>query len=157
PRREELPLLDVDRLTGASGSNKEICLAAKKGRDLQDIDRLRDRCALIWLMHVGRDGKFHAVFDLGEDGERLFQPKSPRAREARAVRLVERAFVDEADVKTRGNLFQRRRGLERMGPAFQHARPRYKSKRQTIAKTGISRHDNRAWSGAQDCRHGRTM
>src|SRR4029450_10423152 len=119
PRREELPLLDVDRLTGASGSNKEICLAAKKGRDLQDIDPLRDRCALIWLMHIGRDGKTHAVFDLGEDGKRLFQSKSPRGRWARAVRLGERALVDKADAKTRGDLFQRRRGLQRMGPAFQ--------------------------------------
>ena len=67
-------------------------------------------------MHVGGDGKARAVLDLGEDGKRLFEPKSAGARGAGAVRLVEGALIDEADVEPR------RRSPSALAPSPAHAR-----------------------------------
>ena len=39
-RRYELPLLDVYGASGASRLNQQICLAAKKGGDLDDVHNL---------------------------------------------------------------------------------------------------------------------
>ena len=97
PGREELALLDVDRLAGAGRGDEEIGLAAEEGRDLQHVDRLGHGGALLGLMHVGDDGKPDALPDLGEDRERLVEPEPARACGAGAVRLVEGALVDEAD------------------------------------------------------------
>src|SRR5215475_2042203 len=99
PGCEELALLDVHYLAGPRSRYKKVGLAAEEGRNLQDIDRLRDRSALVRLMNVRGDGKPSGVPDLGEDGKRLFQPDPPRAREIRAVRLVERTLVNEADTE----------------------------------------------------------
>ena len=57
PGREELALLHIDHLAGPRRGDEEIGLAAEEGRDLQHIDGLSDRGALLGLMHVGEHGK----------------------------------------------------------------------------------------------------
>ena len=54
-RSDELALLDVDDAAGASGFEQQIGLAAKKSRDLQDIDRFGGRCGLRGLVNIGED------------------------------------------------------------------------------------------------------
>src|SRR6187551_189024 len=157
PWRKELTLFDVDYFARAARRQKKVGLAAKESRDLQDIDRRRHRGALIALMHVGGDGETGGFLDLGKNWKRLFQSESPRASQARSVRLVERALIDKSDAETAGDLPEGVRSFKCMRPALQHARPGNHRERQTIAKTGASRRDNRAWRGAQGCRHGRTM
>ncbi len=67
PRRQELTLLDIDRLAGRGSREQQIGLAAEEGRDLQHIDGFGDGRALVGLMHVGDDGKADALSHLGKD------------------------------------------------------------------------------------------
>ncbi len=157
PGGEELPLLDVDGLARARRRQKQIGLAAEKGRDLQAVHGGRDLGALRRLMHVGDDGEPHALTDLGEDGERLFHAEPARTLRARAVRFVERGFVDEAEPEPLGHLGQRARRLEPMGAAFQQARTGDHGERQAIAEARISDRNDRARRGLQGFIHGRTM
>jgi hypothetical protein len=89
PWRQELPLLDIDRLAGARGGNEKIGLTAEKGGDLQDVHHLCGRGALVGLMHVGDDGKAERLLNLGEDRQRCLEADAAGARGARPVRLVE--------------------------------------------------------------------
>src|SRR6185312_11626423 len=98
-------------------------------------------------MHVGGDGETGGFLDLGKNWKRLFQSESPRASQARSVRLVERALIDKSDAETASDLLEGVRSFKCMRPAFQHARPGNHRERQTIAKTGVSRRDNGAWRG----------
>ena len=143
PGREELALLDVDRLAGARRGHQQIGLAAEEGRDLQEVDRFGDRSAMLGLMHVGGDRKAGALFDLGEDGERLGESEPAGACRAGAVRLVERALIDEADLEPGGDFLQRLRHFQRMGPALQHARPGDQRERQIVAELRLFRRRRR--------------
>ena len=82
PRREELPLLDVDDLAGRGRRQQQIGLPAQERRDLQHVDRLRDFGALRGLVHVGQHGQAERGADLGEDRQRLRQARC-RARPSR--------------------------------------------------------------------------
>ena len=44
---KELPLLDVDRFTGHSGSHEEVRLSTEEGWDLEDVDYLADLTSLL--------------------------------------------------------------------------------------------------------------
>ena len=116
------PFLTLTGLPVRGRRDQEIGLAAEKGRDLQQIDGLGDGGAVLGRMHVGGDGKAGALSDLGEDGKRLFEPEPAGARGAGAVRLVERALVDEAELEPASDLLERLRRLQCMRAAFQHAR-----------------------------------
>ena len=87
PGREELPLLDVDRLAGRGRREQKIGLAAEEGRDLQDVDGFGDGRALLRLMHVGDHGKAERLADLGKDRQRLLETQ-PARRFAALVRFA---------------------------------------------------------------------
>ena len=80
PGREELALLDVDRVAGLGRGDQEIGLAAQIGRDLQDIDRLGGRRALLGQMHVGQDRDAARLADLGEDRQPVADADAARTR-----------------------------------------------------------------------------
>ena len=86
-RRQELSLLDVDRLAGAGRGHEEIGLPGQERRDLQHVDDLRRRraaCEGSWMsVRIGRPV---ARLDVG----RIRRPSSspgPR-NECRDVRLA---------------------------------------------------------------------
>ncbi len=89
PRGQELALLDVHHPAGRRRGQQQIGLPAQEGRDLQHVDGLGHRCALLRLVHVGQDRQAEAVADLGEDRQRLRQPDATAALGAGPVRLVE--------------------------------------------------------------------
>jgi hypothetical protein len=123
PGREELALLHIDGLAGLRRRHEKVRLAAEKGGDLENVDRLgRDR-ALILLVHVGEHRKPGRLADLGEDRQRLLEADPARAPGARAVRLVEGGLEDEPGAEPAGDPGERARAFERMGPAFELARP----------------------------------
>src|SRR4249919_723996 len=108
-------------------------------------------------MHVGEHGKAGPLPDLGEDGQGFDKPHASRASRTRAVRLVERSFVDEADAGSASDLLQRLGGFQRMRPALQRTRPGDQRKRQSVAEACVTHRDNGAWRGLHGCCHGRTM
>ena len=134
PGREELPLLDVDRLAGRGRGEQKVGLAAEKGRDLQNVHGLGDRGTLLFLVHVGDHRQADPVSDLGEDGKGLVKPNASCAGGAGAVRLVEGGFVNEPDPQPARDLLQRLRRFERMGAALEHARPGDQRKRRGLRK-----------------------
>jgi len=74
-------------------------------------------------VNVGQHRQAERGTDFGKNRQRLFQADAARGGARGAVGLVERGFVDEADVESRGNLLQRAGDLERMRPALKLARP----------------------------------
>jgi hypothetical protein len=70
-RREELPLLDVDRLAAARNRMDEIGLAAQERRRLQHVD---DRCHfgnVLGFVDVGQHRDADLRADVGEDSQAL--------------------------------------------------------------------------------------
>ena len=53
-RRQELPFLKVDRLTGLSAGMNEVGMTAKEGRRLEHVDNLSDRLDLFDSMNVSQ-------------------------------------------------------------------------------------------------------
>jgi hypothetical protein len=68
PWGKELPLFDVDRLTGRPRRYEQVGLAAQTRRSLQNIDDLGDRCALLFLMHIGEHRQAACLAHFGENG-----------------------------------------------------------------------------------------
>jgi len=67
PRGEKLPLLDLDDPAGPGGGDEQIGLPAQEGGDLQNVDGLRYRGALIDLVDIGDDRQPQAFTNLGEN------------------------------------------------------------------------------------------
>ena len=118
PGREELALLHLDDPAGLRGGDEQVGLAAQEGRDLQHVDDLGDGRALLGGVDVGDDRQAEALAHLGEHRQRLVEPHAARARQAGAVRLVERGLVDQPDAELAADLLQRRRHLQRMVAAL---------------------------------------
>ena len=53
--RQELSLLDVDHAPGRRGGHEQIGLTREERRDLDDVDHLRHRLGLRWLVDVRED------------------------------------------------------------------------------------------------------
>ena len=143
PRGEELALLDVDRPTGAGGGDDEVGLATEEGGDLQDVDRLARRGALVDLVHIGEDRKPEPLTDFGEDRQGLGQAQSARGRGRGAVGLVEGGLVDEPDAKALGDLADHRGACadaERCPGTDRHGL----SEMKNPLKRGIARRRSRA-------------
>ena len=98
PRRKKLAFLYVDDFAGRRRGQQQIGLPAKKRRNLQDIDGLRDLRALRGSCTSVSTGNPRCA-DFGEDRQRLPQADAARRRRAGAVRLIERGLVDEADLR----------------------------------------------------------
>ncbi len=98
PGRQELPFLDVDRAPGLAGRQQQIGLAAEEGRDLQHIDRLGQRRRIARADARRSAPGSRSVSRISAKTGRLASSPMPRcARDAGAVRLVERGLVDQPD------------------------------------------------------------
>ena len=69
--REELALLDVDRLAGRGDRVDEIGLAAEERRRLQHVDDRGDLGDFVFGVHVGQHRHADLPLDLGEDAQAL--------------------------------------------------------------------------------------
>ena len=101
-RREELALLDVDGASAARRGQEEIGLAAKEGRDLEDVDDPRGGPDLRGVVNVGEDGTAKALFDSGENFQSLREAGAAKRFAAGPVGLVERRLEDERDAEVGG-------------------------------------------------------
>ncbi|AAW76219.1 hypothetical protein XOO2965 [Xanthomonas oryzae pv. oryzae KACC 10331] len=106
PRRQELPLLDVDRLAGGADVLDEIGLPHQEGRGLQHVDDGRDLVHRGVFVHVGEyrhaDLPLHRIQHL----EAFFQARATEAGAGGAVGLVETRLEDEVDTELAGDLLE---------------------------------------------------
>ena len=97
PRREELPLLQVDRAAGLRRRRDQVGLARKQRRNLQHVDHLGRRRRLRRLMDVGQHRQPGLALDPLE--HRASPPRRPGPRnEPWLVRLA----LSNDDLKTIG-------------------------------------------------------
>jgi hypothetical protein len=75
PRRQKLPLLDVDRDPCLTGGEQQVGLPRQESGNLQHIHHLGDRGALGGIMDIGQDG--HAELLLEWSPERRVRPAFP--------------------------------------------------------------------------------
>ena len=94
-RRDELPLLDVDRLAGCGGGEQQVGLAAEKGRNLDDVEHLGGRIHFADLMDVGEHRHPHRLAHFAQDPESLHETRPTIAVDGGPVGLVVGRFVDE--------------------------------------------------------------
>ena len=142
------PFLTWTAAPVAGGRRQEIGLATQERRDLQDVDGLGHRLALVALVDVGDHRAAVARAHLGERLDALGEPEAAGAAGAGAVRLVEAALVDQAEPARAAHLDQGGGGLERMLAAFDLARPGDQHHRQIVA----DRERNRCRRGAAPTR-----
>jgi hypothetical protein len=64
-----LSLLHIHGASGRSGGKKQIGLAAKEGRDLQDVGDVACRLALLGQVHVSENGQARGSANAIERGE----------------------------------------------------------------------------------------
>src|SRR5256885_3602268 len=106
PGREELALLDVERLALHGGIADEVRLPAEERRRLHHVDHRRDLGERRVLVHVGE----HRDADLALYGTQYFQTffhaGAAVALARGAVRLVEGALEDVGHAESSGGLFQ---------------------------------------------------
>jgi len=141
PRSEELAFLDIDDLAGFRRSYQQIGLPAQEGRNLQHINGRRDPRTLLRLMHIGENRNFELVADFGKNRQGLIETEPACRPGGRAVGLVERRLVDEANSCARRDLLQGGRHLQRMRFALQSAWTCDQRHRQIIAEAhGADRH-----------------
>ena len=93
------PFFTLTDTPGLRRGDQQISLATEEGRDLEDIDNLSHRGALVRLVDIGDDGQAEAFPDLGEDRQCRCEPDPAPAPDRGAVRLVEGGLVDESDTE----------------------------------------------------------
>src|SRR5690606_36941200 len=91
--------------------------------------------------HIGenRDAKFAS--DPFKHRDRALDAKTPLCGERRAVRLVERGFIDQPDTELLGNFKKTARHIHRMDHAFHLTGPGNQRERQIIANRDITNLD----------------
>ena len=146
PGRQELALLNVDGLAGFCRGDQQIGLSAEERGDLQHVDGGRDAGALLDLVNVCQHRNAEAVANVGENRQRLVEAHAARAFRTRSVGLVERGFVDEADLQPRRDLLQRLGHFQCMGAALQRAGAGDQRQRQPIAEACLPHFDDGVWN-----------
>ena len=99
-------------------------------------------------MHVGHDGQAERLADFGEDGQCRLESDPARGPGTRAVRLVERGLVDDADAQLVRDLLQGCRHFKRVHAAFELARPSEQRERQAVGNADVADLDHRIWRWA---------
>ena len=121
--RDELALLDVDRLSGLRDGQDEVGLPAEEGGNLQHVEHLGRRRHLGHLVDVREHRKAQRVAHLAQDAQPLAEPRSAVAVDRRAVGLVVRRLVDERHAPVRRDLRQSLGRHQRVLLVFDRARP----------------------------------
>ena len=107
PRRDELTLLDVDRSTGFAGSNEKVCLAAKEGWNLEDIDSFRNGFAVRRFVHIGENGKTGFARETAKNARAFDKPWTAETMDAGAIGLVVAGLEDEGNMEIGSDALQR--------------------------------------------------
>ena len=94
---------------------------------------------MLVLVDVGEDGKAERLPDFGEDRHRLAQSNAAPALQRRAIGLIERGLVDDADAKPVGDFAQGGGHCERVIAALERTWTGDEGQRQMIAENdGVS-------------------
>src|SRR5215467_2857960 len=72
-RRDELPLLHVDRTTAASACDDKISLATEEGRHLQHVQDLSGGLDLGYVVHVREHEETERVLHAAKDSQTFLQ------------------------------------------------------------------------------------
>ena len=124
PRREELPLLEVDRRAGPRRRRYQVGLAREQRRNLQHVGDLGHRRRLRGLMDVGQHRESGFALDPLEHAQALLQAGPAKRSLAGAIGFVERRFENDRNAARARNRGQPL-GVAQTGlGAFDHARPR---------------------------------
>ena len=107
--REELPLLDVDRLAGARDRLDEIGLPAQERRRLQHVDHGRDLRHLGLGVHVGQHRHADLALHFRQDAQAFVHARPAERRARAAVGLVVGRLEDERDAERGADLLAARR------------------------------------------------
>src|SRR5690606_10491071 len=127
PRRQKLSLLDIHDTSGLCGSNQQIGLAAKKCRDLQDIDHRSNFGTLLFSVDIRQHRKAELLLEIGEYFHCLFEADSTLGLQGCAIGLVEAGLVDETNAELIGHLLETACHIESVFTRFHLARTRNKS------------------------------
>ncbi len=122
-RREELALLDVDRLAGARNRLDEIGLPAQERGRLQHVDDRGRRRDLVFGVHVGQHRHGDVLLHVGEHAQAFFHAGTAKRRHRAAIRLVVRRLEDERNAEIRADDLQLARHVHLQLPRFDDARP----------------------------------
>ena len=121
-RRQELPLLDVDRATGAAGGDQEIGLPAEERRDLQHVQDKGSFIGLGGLVDVREERDAHFRLDRLQDAQALLQTGPTERLDRAPVGLVERGLEDVRDAAVARELREGAGHAQGVLLALDHAR-----------------------------------
>src|SRR5580658_740551 len=124
PRRNKLPLLDVDSAAAQRRRNYKVSLAAKKRGDLQHIDDFRHFCDVRHFVDIGENRKLNFVFDLLQNAQTFLNPRSAKATNRSAIGFVVTGFEDKRKPKRPRHALNDLRHANGVLFALDHARPR---------------------------------
>src|SRR5579862_43581 len=133
PGRQELALLDIQRLALLRGIADEIRLPAEEGRGLDDIHDRGDLRQRRVLVNVGEDRHSDFLFYFRKHFQAFCHAGPPVALARGAVRLVERALEDIGHAELAGVLLQLPRDIQAELLALQRVRARNKEQRPVEA------------------------
>ena len=113
----------------------QIGLAGEEGGGLEHVDDLGDRLDLRHLVHVGQHRQAGLAAHLFEDAQPLLQPRPAERGAGGAVRLVERALVDQQDAEPLGDARQASRRWRAPSPPIRS---------RTARRSGTAAHPARS-------------
>ncbi|CEE66236.1 conserved hypothetical protein [Xanthomonas citri pv. citri] len=121
PRRQELALLDIDRLAGGADVLDEVGLAHQKCRGLQHVDNGRDLVHRGVFVHVGEHRHADLLLYRIQHLQAFFQARATEAGAGGAIGLVETRLEDEVDPELAGDLLELAGHVELQLHRFDHA------------------------------------
>jgi hypothetical protein len=86
-RSDELPFFDIHHASGPARFEQQVCLAAEKCWNLQNIGHFGHGSGLRRLVNIGEDGVPCALHSR-EDTDSFFETRTAKPRKARPVRLI---------------------------------------------------------------------
>ena len=131
PGREELALLDVDRLALRADVDDEVGLAHQEGRRLHDVDHARHFGERRVLVHVGEHRHADLLLHVLQHLETRVDARAAEAVLRRAIRLVVRRLEDEVapsggvviSLRLAGDFLRQRLTLDHAGTGDEEERP----------------------------------
>ena len=154
-RLQPLALLDVDRQPGRASRFEEVGLPAEERRNLERIDHLSGRPALLGQVHVGDHRQPSRLLHARERRESRVEPGAARRARVRPVRLVEARLEHDtaghalgepcevfSDAKiqcvvlelTRARQQEQRAARKERAPRIGHAATSASARRSTLAR-----------------------
>ena len=102
-RRQELTLLDIDRLAAGGHGMNEIGLATEESRGLQDVDRGGHRHNIVNTVHISQHRDANLSLHFGKNAQACLQPQATRRLAGATVGLVVRRLEDVIHAEPRAD------------------------------------------------------